>query len=252
MPGERVVVVAVPRAAQPARSRSSPRRAGRPGAGSGCRARRSAPPQCVSARLLRPATHRLHAALGELVELGDLVPHECRRRASRHRLLRSAMPASVGHVAVEGREVVEAELRERGRGRTRAPAPASARPSRAGSARAVATASSTGQPGAQVRLLRRDADRAVVGVAGAHAEAADRLDRAVGDRDRVGARARAPWRSRRASRRPPVIDERDVAAPARSRWRRARASAGIVGTEMLSRKSSGAAPVPPPRPSRMM
>ena len=35
-------------------------------------------------------------------------------------------------------------------------------------------------------------------------------------------------------------------------WRRARASAGIVGTEMLSRKIKGAAPVPPPRPSRMM
>ena len=43
------------------------------------------------------------------------------------------------------------------------------------------------QPRAEVRLLRRDADRAVVGVARAHAEAADRLDRAVGDRDRVGA-----------------------------------------------------------------
>jgi len=32
------------------------------------------------------------------------------------------------------------------------------------------------------------------------------------------------------------------ARPARSRWRRARASAGIVGTEMWSRKSVGAAP----------
>ncbi len=43
------------------------------------------------------------------------------------------------------------------------------------------------EPCAQVRLLRRDADRAVVGVARAHAEAPDRLDRRVGDRDRVGA-----------------------------------------------------------------
>ncbi len=32
--------------------------------------------------------------------------------------------------------------------------------------------------------------------------------------------------------------------------RRARARAGMVGTEMLSRNRSGAAPVPPPRPSR--
>ena len=29
-------------------------------------------------------------------------------------------------------------------------------------------------------------------------------------------------------------------------------SAGMVGTEILSRNSNGAAPVPPPRPSRMM
>ena len=43
------------------------------------------------------------------------------------------------------------------------------------------------QPRPQVRLLRGDADRAVVGVAGAHAEAADGLDRRVGDRDGVGA-----------------------------------------------------------------
>ena len=42
-------------------------------------------------------------------------------------------------------------------------------------------------PRGEMRLLRRDADRAVVGVAGAHAEAADRLDRRVGDRDRIGA-----------------------------------------------------------------
>src|SRR5439155_20428700 len=43
-----------------------------------------------------------------------------------------------------------------------------------------------GQPGAQVRLLGRDPDRAVVRVARAHAETADRLDRRVGDGHRVG------------------------------------------------------------------
>ena len=43
------------------------------------------------------------------------------------------------------------------------------------------------QPGPQVRLLGGDADRAVVGVARPHAEAADGLDRRVGDGDRVGA-----------------------------------------------------------------
>ncbi|MEO1398105.1 MAG: hypothetical protein AAFU56_04450 [Pseudomonadota bacterium] len=35
-------------------------------------------------------------------------------------------------------------------------------------------------------------------------------------------------------------------------WVRARANAGIVGAEICSRKISGAAPIPPPRPSRMM
>ena len=41
-------------------------------------------------------------------------------------------------------------------------------------------------------------------------------------------------------------------APCSSRKRRALASAGMVGTLMWSRNISGAAPVPPPRPSNMM
>ena len=108
------------------------------------------------------------------------------------------------------------------------------------------------QARAQVRLLGRDADRAVVGVAGAHAEAADGLDRGVRDRDAVGAqRQRLDEVGRGAQA--AGDDQRDVAGGrARSRWRRARASAGMVGTEMLSLKMFGAAPVPPPRPSRMM
>ncbi len=40
---------------------------------------------------------------------------------------------------------------------------------------------------AQVGLLRGDAHRAGVGVAGAHAEAGVRLDGSIGDRDGVGA-----------------------------------------------------------------
>ena len=52
-------------------------------------------------------------------------------------------------------------------------------------------------------------------------------------------------------RSPPVITS-VVSWEIESRCLRARASAGIVGTEMLSRKRVGAAPVAPPRPSRMM
>ena len=43
-----------------------------------------------------------------------------------------------------------------------------------------------GEPGPQVRLLGGDAHRAVVGVARPHPDTADRLERGVGDRDRVG------------------------------------------------------------------
>ena len=46
-----------------------------------------------------------------------------------------------------------------------------------------------------------------------------------------------------ASRRPPVTISVTSRRLRRSRWLRARASAGIVGTEMLSRNKSGAAPV---------
>ena len=45
------------------------------------------------------------------------------------------------------------------------------------------------QPCAEVLPLGGYADGAVVGVAGTHAETADGLDRGVGDRDAVGARA---------------------------------------------------------------
>jgi hypothetical protein len=52
------------------------------------------------------------------------------------------------------------------------------------------------------------------------------------------------------TRRPPVAMSVTCLAPTLSRYARARARAGIDGTEMWSRKMSGAAPVPPPRPSR--
>ncbi len=55
------------------------------------------------------------------------------------------------------------------------------------------------------------------------------------------------------TRRPPVmISVTRPLAPRSSRNRRARASAGMVGKLMWFRNISGAAPVPPPRPSRMM
>ena len=67
-----------------------------------------------------------------------------------------------------------------------------------------------GQPRAQVRLLGGDAHRAVVGVARPHPDAADRLQRHIGHRDRVGAQGQrlhhvlgAPEAAGR--------DERDVA-----------------------------------------
>ena len=53
-------------------------------------------------------------------------------------------------------------------------------------------------------------------------------------------------------RRPPVMTRVMSLRSSWSRCRRARASAGMVGTEMLSRNMIGAAPVPPPRPSRMI
>ena len=52
-------------------------------------------------------------------------------------------------------------------------------------------------------------------------------------------------------RSPPVAISETPVALRRSRWRRARGNAAIVGTEMLFLKISGAAPVPPPRPSRV-
>ena len=52
-------------------------------------------------------------------------------------------------------------------------------------------------------------------------------------------------------RKPPVAIKVTSPRAFLSRCRRARAIAGMVGTEMLSRKISGAAPVPPPRPSKM-
>ena len=60
-------------------------------------------------------------------------------------------------------------------------------------------------------------------------EAADRLDRASWRSPPRRRRARAPWRSRRASRSPPVTTSVTSRRPRWSRWRRARASAGIVG-----------------------
>ena len=112
--------------------------------------------------------------------------HTSRRRRVRHATPPYGDAGERGHVAVEGGEVVDAELREvvvAARAGEHLHELDVARRKRA----SRCDASSTGQPRAQVRLLRRDADRAVVGVARAHAEAADRLDRAVGDRHRVGA-----------------------------------------------------------------
>ena len=94
----------------------------------------------------------------------------------------------------------------------------------------------------EMRLLGRDAHRTVIGMAGAHSDTADGLHGGVGHGDAVG-----PQRQRldkvRGLAQTTGDDQRDVAA---------RASAGMVGTEILSRKMTGAAPVPPPRPSSMM
>ena len=53
-------------------------------------------------------------------------------------------------------------------------------------------------------------------------------------------------------RRPPVAMRGTPFASFLSRCNRARANPAIEGTEMLFLKISGAAPVAPPRPSRMM
>ncbi len=64
-------------------------------------------------------------------------------------------------------------------------------------------------------------------------------------------RARALTKSA-SVRNPPVMINDTSPLPRPSRCRRARARAGSVGTEMFCLKMFGAAPVPPPRPSRMM
>ena len=51
------------------------------------------------------------------------------------------------------------------------------------------------------------------------------------------------------TRNPPVIINVTSLPTVLSRCLRALASAGMVGTDILSRKIKGAAPVPPPRPS---
>ncbi len=72
-------------------------------------------------------------------------------------------------------------------------------------------------------------------------------------RERVQVMARgAAFMKSAGLRRPPVITSVIFSTSEMSRCLRARARAGIVGTEILSRKIMGAAPVPPPRPSRMM
>ena len=53
-------------------------------------------------------------------------------------------------------------------------------------------------------------------------------------------------------RRPPVMIRVIPSAPTASRCRRVRGRAASVGSEMLFLQMSGGAPVPPPRPSRMM
>jgi hypothetical protein len=63
-------------------------------------------------------------------------------------------------------------------------------------------------------------------------------------------RARAFTKSA-SMRRPPVAIRVTSELPVASRCRRARPIAAIVGTEMFRLNRSGAAPVPPPRPSRI-
>ena len=97
---------------------------------------------------------------------------------------------------------------------------------------------------AQVRLLRRDADRAVVGVARAHAQAADRLDRAVRDRDRVGAERERLGEVGRVAQ-AAGDDQRDVApaalieVPASACERRDRRHRDVVAEQQ--RRGAGAA-----------
>src|SRR4051812_38403582 len=117
------------------------------------------------------------------------------------------------HVAVKGREVVDAELREL------------VVPARAGQylheldcrveeSRETLRRLVDRKPGAQVRLLGCDTDRAVVGVASPHPKATDGLNRAVGDRDRVGSERKRFGEVGRVAQ-PTRDDERDVtpAAP---------------------------------------
>ena len=89
----------------------------------------------------------------------------------------------------------------------------------------------------QMRLLRGDADRAVVGVAGAHTQAADRLNRCIGYGDGISTQCHG-------------LDKICRQAQATGNHQADIAAATLV--KILSLNSSGAAPVPPPRPSRMI
>ncbi len=211
--GGGVVVVAVPRATQvPALDRPFAERASlvRAVVVEGPVA---SPSWCVSARLRRPTVTVVTRPSPQLIDLGDLVPGRRSRRpvstpASGSRRRRAPRRAT----AMSRSNVVRSSSVNSFRWwwpHARASTCISSvvarrkRSSRCGGLLHR-------EPGAQVRLLGRDPDRAVVGVAGAHPEASDGLDGRVGDRHRVGtegqrlgevgARGAAP-RSPRASRR---------------------------------------------------
>ena len=144
-----------------------------------------------------PGRDGLDPTVGQLVGLGHLVPASCGSSAwcasspseSVHRPDRPAVgdAGEVGHVPVEGGEVGRGELVRGGEWpQARASTCMSSTDARRNrSSRCGGLVD--GQPGPQVRLLGGDADRAVVGVAGPHAEAADGLDGRVGHRHGVGA-----------------------------------------------------------------
>ena len=250
--GERVVVVAVPRAAQqPVLDRALAERAALVRAVVVERAVR-APSQRVSARLRGPST----IAVATRPSSRDLVDRRCHVVARRVDRVIGATPrvgdaGEVGHVAVERGEVVGRELRQRvvparaGEhlhqldGRAQEAGRAARRPRRPAAGRAGAASGWRCRPGS-CRCGRR-------------ACRGSRWPGSPSSRSRPRRRrARAPWRSRRASRSPPVatsVTSRRARA-GRGGGGRGRAR-GSSAREMLSRKSSGAAPVPPPRPSRM-
>ena len=177
--GRRVVVVAVPRAAQQAvLDRALAQRAALVRAVVVQRARPGR--RIGSPRALRPSTTAVRTrpssgTSSTRCQLGSSGPHPGIRDAD-----------ELGDVALPAREVARGEVRQESWPQARASTTIS-------SVIALQVAGQLlgrplhGQPGAQVRLLGGDAHRAVVGVAGAHPDAADRLQGDVRHGDGVGA-----------------------------------------------------------------